>query len=135
MRRSITTLLLTLSAAVFVAAQTPAQPQYDAKWELDSGQVYTGTVAMAVDAKGVVSGKMHLTVPATVTGTLSGAVKDGVWTFKFPYTVIDQGCSGTVAGTGKIPADRKVITGTATIEGCSETPLSSTFTLTRQEKK
>jgi hypothetical protein len=139
MRRSLSVLAFVLSTALAGFAQTsPAvAPTYDTRWEIiDSGEVYSGTMTLAIDAKGAVTGKMSLTSPAPVTANVSGQVKGDVWTFKFPYTVMaDTECNGTVAGTGKVPADRKIISGTATIEGCSETPLKSTFTLTRQEKK
>ena len=140
MRRMLFALLLSAvsaaaSTAQTPAPQTPALPEYEVKWMIDTGEVYSGTLTMAIDAKGVVSGKLNLTVPTAVTGPVSGVVKDGVWTFKSTYTVVEQACSGTVEGTGKGPVDRKVITGTATIQGCSETPLTSTFTFTRLEKK
>lgn len=116
-----------------------APPAYDAKFTVETengNQVYMGTTTFVVDAKGVVSGKMELTQPIGVSATLAGAVKAGTWTFEYPYSIAEQNCSGTVKGTGTVPADRKAISGTATILGaCVQQPLNSTFSFTLPEKK
>jgi len=122
-----------VAASAFQAA--PAQPTYDAKFVTSEGQAYTGTVTFAVDAKGVVSGKMRLTDPAEVLGTLAGTVKGGKWTFEYPYEIPAQGCTGTVKGDATVPADAKVIEGKAVAGGgCSEQPIDLTFTFTKQAK-
>ena len=55
---------------------------------------------------------------------------------RYPYSIAEQNCSGTVKGTGTVPADRKAISGTATILGaCVQQPLAATFTFKLQEKK
>ena len=139
MRRSLVFFVLMAAVAAAPRAQSPkpapAGPTYDVSFTLADGQIYSGTTTFTVDAKGVVDGKMVITSPTGVTSTLAGTLKDGVWTFKYGYTLAEQNCSGTVAGTAKVPADRKVITGSATIEGCSETPLSAVFTFSQQVKK
>lgn len=134
MRGFIFIVALLCAAALAVQAQTPA-PQYDAKWVLTTGDVHEGTTTFAVDAKGVVTGKMVLTIPTPVNSSLAGTLKDGVWTFKFPYEAPEQNCAGTVTGTAKVPADRKLISGNAVIDGCSDEPIAAVFTFTRQEKK
>ena len=115
------------------AAPTPQAPTYDAKFVTTEGQAYTGTLTFAVDAKGVVTGKMRLTDPTEVLGTLSGTVKGGKWTFEFPYEIPEQGCTGTVKGEAKVPADAKTIEGTGVAGGgCAEQPIQLTFTLTKK---
>ncbi len=130
-----------LILAGFIAAGSmqgaqPAAPTYDAKFTTGEGQVYSGTMTFAVDAKGVVTGKMKLVDPAEVTGTLAGTVKGGTWTFEFPYEIPAQGCTGTVKGSAKVPADQKVIEGNGVAGGActQEQPLELTFTLTKQAK-
>jgi hypothetical protein len=125
-----------LWAAPLAAFQTPpAQtgPTYSAKFNLD--QEYNGTATFAVDAKGAVTGELTVDPPG-VRMTLSGAVKDGVWTFeKMPYTIAAENCSGVVSGTAKVPVDRGVITGQIHVEGgCTEQPMDGTFTFTKTPK-
>jgi hypothetical protein len=127
-----------LILAGFVAAgslQGAQQATYDAKFTGADGQVYTGTLTFAVDPKGAVSGKMKLVDPIEVLGTLAGTVKDGTWTFEYPYEIPQQGCTGVVKGTAKVPTDQKVIEGKGVAGGgCAEQPIELTFTLTRQAK-
>jgi hypothetical protein len=124
-----------LWAAPLAALQTPpAQtgPTYSAKFNLD--QEYTGSGTFAVDAKGTVTGEMAVD-SLGVRLTLSGTVKDGVWTFeKMPYTMAAQNCAGVVSGTAKVPEDRAVITGQIHVEGCTEQPMDGTFTFTKTPK-
>jgi hypothetical protein len=131
----LSVLALLSAAALPIQAQTPPAPQYDAKFVLTTGEVYAGTTTFSVDAKGVVTGKMVLTIPTAVNSTLAGSLKDGVWTFKYTYSAPEQGCSGTVTGTAKVPTDRKLISGNVMIDGCSDEPLGAVFTFTQQEKK
>lgn len=124
---------LMLTANVLQGA--PAAPTYDAAFVLAEG-TYTGTTTFSVDPKGVVTGTMKITSPVAVDGTLGGSVKDGIWTFEYAYAIPEQGCSGTVKGTGKVSADKKKIEGDATIGGaCVEMPMASSFSFVRQEKK
>ena len=89
-----------------------------------------------MDAKGGVTGAMKLTVPIGVEGTLGGTIKGGTWTFEYRYSIAEQNCTGTVKGTATVPADRKAISGTATIlGGCVQQPLAAIFSFTMQEKK
>jgi hypothetical protein len=137
MLRPIVLAGLLVATSAFQTA--PAAPTYDAKYSVqtpDGAQDYTGTTTFAVDAKGVVTGKMTLNNPTVVTANLNGTIKDGVWTFEYEYAIPDRNCTGTVKGTGKVPADRKLISGSAAISGaCAEQPLTATFSFTRQEAK
>ena len=124
-----------LMLAANVLQGAPAAPTYDVAFVLDQG-TYTGTTTFSVDRKGMVTGTMKITSPGAVDGTLAGSVKDGVWTFEYPYTIAEQGCAGTVKGTGKISADKKRIEGDATIGGgCVEVPTPASFSFVRQEAK
>jgi hypothetical protein len=124
-----------LVAAGSLQGAQPAAPTYDARFTGADGTVYTGTITFAVDAKGAVSGKMKLVDPIEVTGTLAGTVKSGTWTFEFPYEIPQQGCTGVVKGSAKIPTDQKQIEGKGVAGGaCAEQPIELTFTLTRQAK-
>jgi hypothetical protein len=132
--RLIVSLVATLTCAVpLVASQIaapPSGPTYTVKFSLD--QEYTGTTTLAIDEKGAVTGEMTVDPPG-VRATLNGTVKDGVWTFaKMTYTIASENCSGVASGTGKVPADRQVITGTIHVEGgCTDQPMDGTFTFTK----
>jgi hypothetical protein len=130
MGRLILVPALLLAANLLQAGSTA--PVYDASFMLDQG-AYTGTTTFSVDSKGVVSGKMQLTNPIVVDAALGGEVKDGTWAVDYPYTIAEEGCSGTVKGTAKVSADRKTVTGEVTIAGaCVEEPVQASFTFTRK---
>ena len=77
-------------AAGWVRRGPRRPPVYDATFSVttDNGtQSYTGTTTFVVDAKGGVTGKMNLTQPTAVEGTLSGTIKAGTWTFEYPYSI------------------------------------------------
>jgi len=113
-------------------APAPA-PVYDVRVELN--QVTTGTTTFMVDASGKVTGTMHLDNPNVVDATLSGTVKDGVWTFEYTFSMSAQNCTGTSAGTAKVSADRATVTGTLTASGgCVPDPQTGTFTFTKRVK-
>jgi type 1 fimbria pilin len=118
----------------FAAAQAaPEAPIYDVRVEVD--QISTGTTTFSVDKTGKVSGVMHIDSPNVADAKLAGTVKDGVWTFEYPFTMTAQGCSGTVSGTAKVSADQKLVSGSMTIGGgCVEQPMTATFTFTRRAK-
>jgi len=132
MRYSI--LAAVLSMGLWQGGAKPAT--YDVVFVLpgDSPQ-HTGTTTFSADAKGVVTGTLRIDMPTTVTATLAGTLKDGKWTFEYPYAIPDQGCTGTVSGSAKVPADRKVISGEATIGGqCAPEPIAATFSFTLRQK-
>ena len=139
MRAVLAAAVLVLTG-VGIGAQAPkVDPVYDVTFVAGpAGQEasYTGTSTFVVDAKGVVTGKMAIVSPATVRATLSGQIAKGTWTFNYTYEMPDQGCTGTLKGTGSVAADRKVISGTALIGGdCSPEPMNGSFTFKLQEKK
>lgn len=135
----------TLAVASLIVAGSfqgtaPTVPVYDVKFTVPSDEgprIYTGTTTFVVDAKGGVTGKFQITAPTEVFGTLNGTIKEGTWTFEYPYTIPAQNnCTGTVKGSVPVTADRKVISGNVVIAGaCTEQPLSATFSFTLQEKK
>jgi hypothetical protein len=97
---------------------------------------YTGTSTFNVDAKGMVTGTMSIASPTTVRANISGQIEKGIWTFKYTYEMPDQGCTGTLEGSGAVPADRKTISGKVVIGGeCAPEPFNGTFTFKLQEKK
>ena len=123
-----------------ISAQAPKmEPVYDVSFLAGppgEEAEYTGTSTFIVDAKGVVTGKMTIWSPTAVQATLAGRVDKGTWTFEYPYEMTDQGCVGTLKGSAKVPADKKVISGTALIGGdCAPEPMTGTFTFTLQVKK
>ena len=117
-------------------AQTPA-PTYDAVFTVLSNQaIYSGPTTFAVDATGAVTGTMTLTAPTRVHATLSGTVKDGTWTFSYPFTMPDNNnCAGTVKGTAKVTAEGRSVSGTANVSAdCLQQPEDSSFVFTKREK-
>lgn len=127
---------LAVTVLIPVSAQAPT---YDVSWVAGppgSEQTYSGTATMAVDAKGVVTGKLAITSPAAVNAVLSGTVAKDTWTFEYPYEIPEQQCTGVIKGTAKVTAGNKTVEGTATIGGgCAPEPFSSTFKFTLQAKK
>ncbi len=133
-------LSIALALAVFIAstapraqAPAPAAPNYDAKFLIENTTEYVGTTTFTVGEKGDVAGALTITGPLEGTGTLSGPIKDGTWTAHIAFTLTTQACSGVVSGSAAVPADRKVISGTATItSSCVTDPQSATFTFTKK---
>lgn len=126
--------LITISALLFAGALQAGSsaPAYDASFVLAEG-TYTGTTTFAVSRTGAVTGTMKLTSPTVVEATLAGTLKGTTWTFEYPYTIPEQGCSGTVTGTGEVAKDRASVKGHVTIRGgCVESPEEADFTFTRK---
>lgn len=131
-------MVIAVMLAVAVAgtgAQAPkAEPVYDVSFiagPAGEEAVYTGTSTFNVDAKGVVTGTMAIVSPTTVRASLAGQVAKGIWTFEYMYEIPDQGCTGVLKGTAEVPADRKLISGTATVGGdCAPEPMNATFSFT-----
>ena len=126
--------LLAAAGTGVTASQTaPAPPLYDVRVELD--QPSLGTTTFLVDKAGKVSGTLHIETPNVVDATLAGTVKDGTWTFEYPFSMPAQGCTGTVAGTAKVSADNSSVIGTLTVGGgCVDQPLSAPFSFKRRAK-
>ena len=139
MRAAVIGAVLVIAAAGLGAQAPKVEPVYDVTFVAGPpGQEasYTGTTTFNVDAKGVVTGKMAIANPTTVRANISGQIDKGTWTFKYTYEMPDQGCTGTLEGTGAVPADRKTISGKVVIGGeCAPDPFNGTFTFKLQEKK
>ena len=140
MRAGVLAAVLVVAGMAGMSAQTPAAgPVYDVSFlagPAGQGAAYTGTTTFSVDAQGKVIGTMAIVSPTTVKAKLAGRVDKGEWTVEYPYEMTDQGCMGILKGTGKIPADKKVISGAVTIGGdCAPEPMNGTFTFTLQAKK
>lgn len=139
MRAAIVAAVFVLAGAGMGAQAPKVEPTYDVTFIAGpAGQeaAYTGTSTFVVDAKGGVTGKMTIVSPTTVRATLAGTISKGTWAFEYTYEMPDQGCTGTLKGTAKVPADRKVISGNALIGGeCAQEPMNGTFTFKLQEKK
>jgi hypothetical protein len=136
MRRALALTLpvLMLYSLSGTAQTTQTAPTYDASFAVGD-QIYSGTTTFAVDGKGVVTGAMKLVQPTEVLAALSGAVKDGTWTFEYSYQIPAQMCDGTVKGTAKVDSGRRSITGEVMIGGaCTEQPMSATFSFTKRDK-
>jgi hypothetical protein len=130
------TLLLSIAVSAQQAA-APASPKYDATFDVN-GSTYAGSTTFVVDKAGKVTGTMKLETPAVVDAKLNGDLKDGVWTFNYPFTMDNQGepCSGTVSGTAKVTPDMSEATGTVTIAGaCTPDALSGTFAFKKRTAK
>jgi len=140
MRARVLAAMLVVAGMAGVSAQTPVTgPVYDVSFlagPAGEEAAYTGTSTFSVDAKGMVTGTMAIVNPTTVKAKLAGQIEKGIWTFEYPYEMTDQGCMGVLKGTAKVPADKKVISGTVTIGGdCAPEPMNGTFTFTLQAKK
>jgi len=104
---------LLIAAACPVTGQTP--PIYDVKVQLDKES--TGTATFVVDRAGNVTGTMRLDSPNVVEAKLAGTIKDGTWTFAYPFQMPDQKCSGIANGNARVTPDLKSVSGTVTIMG------------------
>ncbi len=132
--------MLVAAGMVGMSAQTPApEAVYDVSLLAGpAGEegIYTGTTTFSVDAEGMVTGTLAIVSPTTVRAKLAGRVDTGEWAFEYPYAMTDQGCLGVLTGTAKVPADKKVISGSVAIGGdCAPEPMNGTFTFTLQAKK
>jgi hypothetical protein len=133
MRNAIVIVAVLLAAgSVHGRAQTPAQPTYVVSVELD--QTSTGTTTFSVDKAGNVTGTMRIDAPNVVDAKLAGTVKDGTWTFEYPFSMPVQSCEGLVTGTAKVATDMSTISGKLTISGaCVQQPMDGTFTFTKKK--
>jgi len=90
-------------------AAAPKVTTYDITVRAD--QVYTGTVAMALD-RGKVTGDMRMTHPMEITGKVAGTAKEGVLSLKFPFYMVEQKCEGVVSMTITMPQKPGLAKGT-----------------------
>jgi len=128
-RRAAVAGLLGLVAVAPIAAQKKPAPgtKYDVTITAD-GKPYTGTMDLAI-AAGKVSGKMHLTKPAEITGDPAGTTKAGQMKLDFPYHMVQNKCDGRIAMDIKVAAKPAPAKGTVVIDGCGSTKLPGTIEL------
>ena len=113
-----------ISAAIVSAAATQAKKPAGAKsvmheLTVTADLVYTGTMELAVDG-GKVTGNMHVTSPAEITGKVAGTSRAGVLNLEFPFLMVQENCAGTVKMTIKMPARPGPAAGTMeAVGGCS----------------
>jgi hypothetical protein len=84
-----------------------------------NGTVYSGRIELAL-AQGKVTGDMHLTTPTEIKGKVAGTSKAGVLALDFPYTITEQGCSGTVKMNITLPPKAGPAKGTMEATGCGD---------------
>jgi hypothetical protein len=84
-----------------------------------NGTVYSGKMQLAL-TQGKVSGDMHLTTPTEIKGKVAGTSKAGVLSLDFPYTMTEQGCSGTVKMNITLPPKAGPAKGTMEATGCGD---------------
>ena len=112
-----------------IAAQKKASQArtYDVTITADN-KPYTGTMELAV-AAGRVTGNMHLTKPAEITGAPVGTEKGGHMNLDFPYHMVQNKCDGRIAMAITFPPKAGPANGKVTIDGCGSTKLPGTIEL------
>jgi hypothetical protein len=109
-------LTIVLSVSVLAAQEKKATGTKSVMHDITvttAENVYSGTMDLTVDA-GKVTGKMLVTSPGEITGTVAGTAKAGVLNLEFPYHMTEQNCDGTVKMT--IPLPEKMATAKGTME-------------------
>ena len=96
----------------------------------DDGTAIYGTVTLATEPGGIVTGKMALTNPFTVDGDVEGLLFDDELTISIPYTIAENGCNGVTAGTGVVSEGGGSIVGHMDIADECGGPTGATFSLT-----
>ena len=84
---------------------------------ITADRVYTGTMEMAVES-GKVTGKMRLTSPTEITGTVAGTAKAGALVLEFPFHMTEDNCDGTVRMNITLPGKPGPASGTMEAVGC-----------------
>ena len=107
--------LATGTAAAQTKKAGPKTVMHDITVTADT--VYTGTMEIAVNA-GKVTGDMLITSPMEITGKVAGTSKAGVLTLEFPFTIVQEGCTGMVTMNIKLGAKRGHGAGTMEAVGC-----------------
>jgi hypothetical protein len=133
-KRTIMVLVMGAGAAGVLSAQN-GKPASGTRTTHDvtvvADQVYTGTMAMAVDG-GKVTGDLHLTSPTEIKGKVAGTARDGQLQLEFPFHMTEQGCDGSVKMTIALPASPGPAKGTLAAVGCgqeADMPLEGTIAL------
>ena len=100
-------------------AKKPAEGNsvtYDVTITADGAQ-HTGQMVLAVSGSKV-TGTMHITKPAEITGKAAGTVKAGNMILDFPYHMVQRNCDGQIGMNIKLQPKRATSNGTVGIFGC-----------------
>lgn len=125
--------LLACVIAVPAAAQGKAKgaAAKEQVWQVEfatNQDTYTGTMTLTV-TKGVVTGKMLLDAPTKIEAMVEGTQASGTITLDYPYTMVEQNCTGRVKAEAKLAAKGEEASGPFTATGCSEEPVQGTLTM------
>jgi hypothetical protein len=115
---AVSMILAASMASVSAQARRPAGPTtviHDITIKADA--VYTGTMELTTD-RGKVTGKMHITAPTEVTGTVAGTSNKGVMALDFPFFMTEQKCEGNVKMDIALPPKVGPAAGTLEVVGC-----------------
>jgi hypothetical protein len=123
-------ILVTSMASVSAQQKAPGTTvMYDLTVKADA--VYTGTMEVTTD-RGKVTGKMHITAPTEVTGTVAGTSTKNVLALDFPFFMTEQKCEGNVKMDATLPPKVGPASGTLEVVGCGRdvtNKLTGTFDL------
>lgn len=142
MSRMMATLAAILAIAVTASAQTAKSKSaasakgqaYDVEFVFDD-QVYSGTMTLQIPKKGgKVGGVMTIDRPTAVNGEVVGTLQGDALALDYPYTMVEQNCTGRVVVTAKMTPRRDSAIGTATASGCGDSPVEGTFSLKKPVK-
>jgi nitrous oxidase accessory protein NosD len=105
--------------------------RYDAEFVVNSTS-YTGSMTLATAKGGVVDGTLSVTAPATITGTVTGMVVGDTLNFESDYEIAENGCGGSVTGTGLIAEGGDTVSGTMDVyDACADQTMAASFDLRR----
>ncbi len=123
MKRTVLVVVMSACAAGVLAAQggktDSGARTHDVTIVAD--QVYTGTMAMAVN-EGKVTGDLLLTSPMVIKGKVAGIARDGQLQLDFPFQIAEQGCQGSVKMKIALPTTPGPAKGTMAAVGCGREP-------------
>lgn len=119
------------SGAAVAQATKKAAAGKEQLWQVEfvmggSGR-YTGTMTLKT-AKGAVTGTMLLDVPTRIEGQVEGRQKGNLLQLDYPFTMIEDNCTGRVQIEATIAPKGQEASGTARATGCGE-PVEGTFAM------
>ena len=130
----VSTLALALPAVALAqdkpkAAAAAAKGQtYQVEFLFENGS-YLGTMTLQIAKKGAIAGTMAIDRPTGVTGEVAGSLTGDALALDYPFTMVEDGCTGRVVVNATMTKKRDAAEGKATASGCGDTPLEGTFTL------
>lgn len=138
-------ILLAAAVAVVGACASAPQPgepgyrynldgRYSTEFAADDGQVYTGSMQLATEPGGAVTGTMALASPAAVDGQATGTIVGAQLELRVEYFIADAQCGGVATVTATIAEGGDSATGSAVIANdadCAGGPTSASVNLTR----